>query len=84
MDKVVAAIKEHNLHGLIIIGGYEAYLTARELASGGCHVPVVVVPATLSNNIPGTEFTIGADTSLNTVVDSCDRIKTSATGTKRR
>ena len=82
--KVIAAIKEHNLHGLIIIGGYEAYLTARELSEGGCHVPVVVVPATLSNNIPGTEFTIGADTSLNTVVDSCDRIKTSATGTKRR
>ena len=56
----------------------------RELSSHNCPIPVIVIPATLSNNIPGTEFTVGADTSLNTVVDASDRIKTSATGTKRR
>ena len=31
----------------------------RELSDGNCPIPVIVIPATLSNNLPGTEFTIG-------------------------
>ena len=44
---------------------------------------MVVLPATISNNVPGTDFSIGADTALNAITEICDRIRQSATGTKR-
>uniref|UniRef100_A0A6I8NGS5 Phosphofructokinase, muscle n=1 Tax=Ornithorhynchus anatinus TaxID=9258 RepID=A0A6I8NGS5_ORNAN len=47
-------------------------------------LPIVVIPATVSNNVPGSDFSIGADTALNTICTTCDRIKQSAAGTKRR
>uniref|UniRef100_A0A8C0C050 6-phosphofructokinase n=1 Tax=Buteo japonicus TaxID=224669 RepID=A0A8C0C050_9AVES len=56
---------------------------AREKYDEFC-VPMVMVPATVSNNVPGSDFSIGADTALNTITDTCDRIKQSASGTKRR
>merc|ERR1711970_168639 len=46
--------------------------------------PMLVIPATVSNNVPGSDFSIGADTALNCIVETCDRIKQSAAGTKRR
>ncbi|XP_072306602.1 ATP-dependent 6-phosphofructokinase, platelet type isoform X5 [Eucyclogobius newberryi] len=47
-------------------------------------VPMCMIPATISNNVPGTDLSIGADTALNAIVETCDRIKQSASGTKRR
>uniref|UniRef100_A0A8C9JBH5 Phosphofructokinase, platelet n=1 Tax=Panthera tigris altaica TaxID=74533 RepID=A0A8C9JBH5_PANTA len=71
------------------IGWADAYLGLLELSAARekfeelC-VPMVMVPATVSNNVPGSDFSIGADTALNTITDTCDRIKQSASGTKRR
>ena len=45
---------------------------------------MVVVPSTISNNVPGTDFTLGADTAVNEITEICDRIRQSAQGTKRR
>uniref|UniRef100_A0AAV2L603 ATP-dependent 6-phosphofructokinase n=1 Tax=Knipowitschia caucasica TaxID=637954 RepID=A0AAV2L603_KNICA len=47
-------------------------------------IPMCILPATISNNVPGTDLSIGADTALNAIVETCDRIKQSASGTKRR
>ncbi|XP_072296652.1 ATP-dependent 6-phosphofructokinase, platelet type-like isoform X3 [Eucyclogobius newberryi] len=47
-------------------------------------VPMCMLPATISSNIPGTDLCLGADTALNAIVQTCDRIKQSASGTKRR
>lgn len=47
-------------------------------------VPLVVIPSTISNNVPGTEFSLGCDTGLNEITEICDRIRQSAQGTKRR
>uniref|UniRef100_A0A8C4QI26 6-phosphofructokinase n=1 Tax=Eptatretus burgeri TaxID=7764 RepID=A0A8C4QI26_EPTBU len=47
-------------------------------------IPMCIIPATISNNVPGSDFSIGADTALNTIVETCDRIKLSASGTKHR
>uniref|UniRef100_A0A674PMT7 ATP-dependent 6-phosphofructokinase n=1 Tax=Takifugu rubripes TaxID=31033 RepID=A0A674PMT7_TAKRU len=58
-------------------------LTAREKYEEFC-VPMVMVPATVSNNVPGSDLSIGADTALNAITSTCDRIKQSASGTKRR
>lgn len=41
---------------------------AREKYDEFC-VPMVMVPATVSNNVPGSDFSIGADTALNTITD---------------
>ena len=45
---------------------------------------MVCLPATISNNVPGTDFTLGCDTSLNAIVESCDAIKQSASASRRR
>ncbi|XP_027870242.1 phosphofructokinase, muscle a [Xiphophorus couchianus] len=89
LEKVSLNIAKFNIHALVIIGGFEAYvgglelLQAREQYEDLC-IPFVVIPATVSNNVPGSDFCIGADTALNTITTTCDRIKQSAAGTKRR
>jgi 6-phosphofructokinase 1 len=47
-------------------------------------IPMAVLPATISNNVPGTDYSLGADTALNEITEICDRIRQSAAGTKRR
>jgi 6-phosphofructokinase 1 len=44
---------------------------------------VVCLPATINNDLPGTEMTIGADTALNTIVANVDKIKESAVASHR-
>ncbi|XP_044281104.1 ATP-dependent 6-phosphofructokinase, platelet type isoform X3 [Varanus komodoensis] len=89
LEKIAEQMRAHNINALLVIGGFEAYLgllelsAAREKYDEFC-IPMVMVPATVSNNVPGSDFSIGADTALNTITDTCDRIKLSASGTKRR
>ncbi|XP_057401268.1 ATP-dependent 6-phosphofructokinase, liver type [Balaenoptera acutorostrata] len=89
MEKIVENIRMHNIHALLVIGGFEAYegvlqlVEARERYEELCIV-MCVIPATISNNVPGTDFSLGSDTAVNAAMESCDRIKQSASGTKRR
>ncbi|XP_058039895.1 ATP-dependent 6-phosphofructokinase, platelet type isoform X5 [Ahaetulla prasina] len=89
LEKIAEHMRAHSINALLVIGGFEAYLgllelsSAREKYEAFC-IPMVMVPATVSNNVPGSDFSIGADTALNTITDTCDRIKLSASGTKRR
>ncbi|XP_062892974.1 phosphofructokinase, muscle b [Mobula hypostoma] len=87
--EIVKNIIKFGINGLLIIGGFEAFLGALELLDGRSHyeelcIPVLVIPATVSNNVPGSDFSIGADTALNAITSTCDKIKQSAAGTKRR
>ncbi|KAH9495476.1 hypothetical protein Btru_012938 [Bulinus truncatus] len=89
VGKIALKFAEFKLDGLMIIGGFEAYHSAYQLAEAremfpSLCIPIVVIPCTISNNIPGSDFSLGADTALNEITDICDRIKQSATGTKRR
>uniref|UniRef100_A0AAQ5ZAB4 ATP-dependent 6-phosphofructokinase n=1 Tax=Amphiprion ocellaris TaxID=80972 RepID=A0AAQ5ZAB4_AMPOC len=89
MEEISLNITKFNIHAVVIIGGFEAFkgglqlVQAREKYEELC-IPIVVVPATVSNNVPGSDFSIGTDTALNTITTTCDRIKQSAAGTKRR
>uniref|UniRef100_A0A8C5NHA4 6-phosphofructokinase n=1 Tax=Gouania willdenowi TaxID=441366 RepID=A0A8C5NHA4_GOUWI len=89
LDKIAEQMRIYNINALLVIGGFEAYVgllelsTARDKYNEFC-VPMVMVPATVSNNIPGSDLSIGSDTALNAITDTCDRIKQSASGTKRR
>uniref|UniRef100_G3Q030 ATP-dependent 6-phosphofructokinase n=2 Tax=Gasterosteus aculeatus aculeatus TaxID=481459 RepID=G3Q030_GASAC len=89
LEEIAEQIRIHNINALMVIGGFEAYVGLLELAAARDRydelcVPMVMVPATVSNNIPGSDLSIGSDTALNAITDTCDRIKQSASGTKRR
>ncbi|KAK7205373.1 phosphofructokinase-domain-containing protein [Myxozyma melibiosi] len=75
--------------GLMIVGGFEAFLSLSQLEQArslypALRIPMVCLPATISNNVPGTEYSVGSDTCLNALVDYCDVIKQSASATRRR
>nr|XP_050040643.1 ATP-dependent 6-phosphofructokinase-like isoform X2 [Dermacentor andersoni] len=89
MEQVVAKLKEFRIQALLIIGGFEGYHAVLQFAEARerypeLRIPMCVIPATISNNVPGTEFSLGADTALNEITEICDRIRQSAQGTKRR
>ncbi|NXI32760.1 PFKAM protein, partial [Sterrhoptilus dennistouni] len=88
-EEISANISKFGIHALIIIGGFEAFTGCLELVEGRARfeelcIPLCIIPATVSNNVPGSDFSIGADTALNTITNTCDLIKQSAAGTKRR
>lgn len=89
MELCVEKIREYNIQALLIVGGFEAYQAGFQFADARdkyseLRIPICVIPATISNNVPGTDFSIGADTALNEITEICDRIRQSAQGTKRR
>lgn len=88
-SKIAESIKNFKIQGLLIIGGFEAYSSVVQLFEHRNEfkefcIPLICVPATISNNVPGTDFSIGCDTALNEIVTICDKIKQSALGSKRR
>jgi 6-phosphofructokinase 1 len=74
-ERVLGAIDEH-LDALVAIGGDGTQRISNWLAERGA--PVVGVPKTLDNDLPGTDFCIGFDTAINTVAESLDRLHTTA------
>jgi 6-phosphofructokinase 1 len=89
LDKIAKVLTEYKIHGLLIIGGFEAYHSLNILSNArdkyeAFRIPMVVIPATISNNLPGTSLSLGSDTAANEICHMIDKIKQSATGTKRR
>lgn len=81
--------QRYQFDGLLLIGGFEAYKSLSELRRArdsypAFRIPMVCLPATISNNVPGTEYSIGSDTCLNALIDYCDAIKQSASASRRR
>jgi 6-phosphofructokinase 1 len=80
---IVKTIKEWDIRGLIAVGGLDTYEQVAKLAAASqqhreLRIPMICVPATIDNNLPGTEIAIGADTALNNIVDAVDKIKYTA------
>uniref|UniRef100_A0A7N8WXS3 Phosphofructokinase, liver a n=1 Tax=Mastacembelus armatus TaxID=205130 RepID=A0A7N8WXS3_9TELE len=89
MEKLLETITKFNISALLVIGGFEGYEGVLQLFEARSHydelcIPMCVIPATISNNVPGTDFSLGADTAVNAAMEGCDKIKQSASGTKRR
>ena len=81
-------IEEAKLDGLIMIGGFKGYKMAYEMRKQREHypafkIPIVCVPASIDNNLPGSEQAIGADTALNNNAEVLDRIRQSASASQR-
>ena len=76
-ERIAAHLREQGIGALICLGGWSTYQQA-EVAATALAIPIVCIPATIDNNLPGTDFTIGADTALNSIVEAIDKIKDAA------
>jgi 6-phosphofructokinase 1 len=79
--KAIKQLRALGIEGLVVIGGDGSYRGAAKLTEKG--FPCVGLPGTIDNDIPGTDYTIGFDTALNTVIGSIDKIRDTATSHDR-
>jgi 6-phosphofructokinase 1 len=70
-------LEKHGIDGVVAIGGDGTFRGAQEF-SGICAVPFVGCAGTIDNDLAGTDFTIGYDTAINTVIDAVDKIRDTA------
>jgi 6-phosphofructokinase 1 len=75
---IAKTIKELNLDGMVVIGGDGSFRGGSKLYKE-FGLPVVGVPATIDNDIPGTDTSIGFDTALNIAIEAVDKVRDTAT-----
>jgi 6-phosphofructokinase 1 len=85
---IARTIEERAIDGLLVIGGWAGYEAALHLVKErnnfpAFNIPMVCLPSTINNNLPGTELCVGADTALNNIVDAVNKIKQSALASRR-
>jgi 6-phosphofructokinase 1 len=88
IDRIAGQIETHDIDGILMIGGFSGYEAAYGLYSRRDTYPVfarpiVCLPASINNDLPASELSIGADTALNSIVADVDKIKQSAVAVKR-
>jgi 6-phosphofructokinase 1 len=85
---IARVIEDKHIEALLVIGGWNGYEAIHTMLNSrpnfpAFNIPVICLPASINNNLPGTEFSIGADTALNSIVEAVDKIKQSAVATRR-
>ncbi|MGZ4163233.1 MAG: 6-phosphofructokinase, partial [Tumebacillaceae bacterium] len=80
-ELAVSKLKESGIDGVVVIGGDGSFRGAKVLSDLG--IPTVGIPGTIDNDIPCTDYTIGFDTAVNTVIEALDRIRDTATSHER-
>ncbi|MFP4621044.1 MAG: 6-phosphofructokinase [Bacteroidales bacterium] len=70
------------IDGVVVIGGDGSFKGARQF-NEEYDIPFVGVPGTIDNDLYGTDYTIGYDTALNTIVDAVDKIRDTASSHNR-
>ena len=85
---IARSLEKHRIDGLLMIGGEAGYEGAYQIFSKrddfpSYNIPIVCLPATIDNDRPGSELSIGSDTALNNIVDAVDKIKQSAVASRR-
>ena len=81
-------LERHHIDGLLIIGGWDAFNAAHTMQGErerypAFQIPMIMLPATIDNDIPNSELSVGADSALNLIVDSIDRIRQSGAAARR-
>ncbi len=72
-EKAVANLKLHGIEGLVVIGGDGTYRGAMALTEMG--IQCIGIPGTIDNDIVSTDYSIGFDTALNTVIQNVDKLR---------
>jgi 6-phosphofructokinase 1 len=85
---IARVIEDKHIQALLVVGGWNGYEAVHTMLASrsnfpAFNIPVICLPASINNNLPGTEFSIGADTALNSIVEAVDKIKQSAVATRR-
>ena len=88
IGQIAGQIMQWNIRGIIALGGMSTYKQMEKLVAArekhpALRIPMICVPATIDNNLPGTEVCIGADTALNNIMDTVDKIKCTASASHR-
>ncbi|MBB5623154.1 6-phosphofructokinase 1 [Pedobacter cryoconitis] len=76
-QKAYDQLKLHNIDAMVVIGG-DGTFTGADLFTREFDFPVIGLPGTIDNDLAGTDFTIGYDTAINTVVNAIDKIRDTA------
>jgi 6-phosphofructokinase 1 len=81
-------LEKHQIQGLLVIGGFSGYEAVIELHTRrhifpAFNIPIVCVPASIDNDLPASELSVGADTALNSIIEAVDKIKQSAVASRR-
>ena len=89
IEAVAQCFRQYNIQALFVVGGFEAFTAVSEMRKARDHysafkIPMVTLPATISNNVPGTEYSLGSDTCLNSLLEYCDALRQSASSSRRR
>ncbi|MCM0651029.1 6-phosphofructokinase [Clostridium swellfunianum] len=79
--KAAQILKVYGIDGLVVIGGDGSFTGARLLSDLG--VKTIGIPGTIDNDLPYTEFTLGFDTALNTVLDAINKLRDTSTSHER-
>lgn len=79
--KAVKIAKESGMDGLVVIGGDGSFRGARDLTREG--LPTIAMPGTIDNDIGCSEYTIGYDTCLNTVIEAVDKLRDTSSSHER-
>ncbi len=85
---IARTIENNSINALLVIGGWNGYQAVHTLLTSrpnfpAYNIPIICLPASINNNLPGSEVSIGADTALNSIVEAVDKIKQSAVATRR-
>lgn len=81
-EKAYENMRREGIDALVVIGG-DGSLTGARIFAQEFDVPCIGIPATIDNNLCGTDTTIGYDTALNTIVQTVDKIRDTATSHER-
>ena len=76
MQEAIETCKRRGIEGLVVIGGDGSFRGARDLSLRG--IPCVAIPGTIDNDIGCCDYTIGYDTSMNTIMQMVDRVRDTA------
>lgn len=85
---IARTLEEHRIEAILMIGGWDGYASALRMHENrqnfpAFNIPIVCLPASINNNLPGAELSVGADTALNSIVNAVDKIKQSAVASRR-
>jgi 6-phosphofructokinase 1 len=79
--KAAGVLRVFGVDGLVVIGGNGSFMGAQKLSKLG--VATVGIPGTIDNDLPYTDYTLGFDTTLNTVLDAINKLRDTSTSHER-
>ena len=85
---IARQLEEGQIDAIVMIGGWSGYRAAMNLydvreSFPAFNIPIVCIPASINNDLPGADFSIGSDTALNNIAEVVDKIKQTAIASNR-